>query len=150
MLNVANLNRMESSRIPSNFDPRPANMRSIDLRAIDILRVDLLNVCHACAFTTILVPSVERALLDHTYSKTLQEDSLPLLIPESASHQLPASPSPLREELQPLQLPTSDLQEHTDFPNLLACHKGSKKPSKLDILKIKDLKTANRDRTKSK
>ena len=30
ILNVANLNRMESSQIPSNFDPRPANMRSID------------------------------------------------------------------------------------------------------------------------
>ena len=111
MLNVANLNRMESSQSPSNFDPRPANMCSVDLRAIDILRADLLNICHACAFTTILVPSVERVLHDHTYSKTLQEDSLPSLIPEYASHQLPTSPSPPREELQPLQLSTPDLQE---------------------------------------
>ena len=111
-LNVANLNRMESSQIPSNFDPRPANMRSVDLRAIDILRADLLNIGHACAFTNILVPSVDRALHDHTYSKTLQEDSQPSLIPESALHQLPASPSsPPQEELQPLQFPALDPQE---------------------------------------
>ena len=32
-------------------------------------------------------------------------------------------------------------------PYLLACH-GQQKPSKLDILKIKDLKTTNRDRKK--
>ena len=86
-------------------------MHSVDLRAIDILEADLLNICHACAFTTILMPSVERALHDHTYSKTLQEDSLPSFIPESASHQLPASPSPLQEELQLLQLPTPNPQE---------------------------------------
>ena len=73
MLNVANLNWMESSWIPSDFDPRPANMHSGDLRAIDMLEADLLNVCHACAFTTIVVPSVERALHDYTYSKTVQE-----------------------------------------------------------------------------
>ena len=111
-LNVANLNQMESSRIPRNFDPRPANIRSVDLLAIDILRADLLNIGHACAFTTILVPSVDRALHDHTYGKILQEDILPSLIPESASHQLPASPSlPLQEELQPLQFPAADLLE---------------------------------------
>ena len=110
-LNVANLNRMESSRIPSNFDPRPANMRSVDLGAVDILRADLLNIGHACAFTTILVPSVERALHDHTYSKILQEDALPSLIPESQSHQLPASPRPTPQELQPLRLPAPDLPE---------------------------------------
>ena len=96
---------------PKQLYPRPANMHSVDLKAIHILRADLLNVCRACTFTTILVPSVERALHDHTYSKTLQEDSLPSLILEYASHQLPASPSPPREELQPLQLPTPDLQE---------------------------------------
>ena len=84
-LHVANLNRMESSRIPSNFD---SNTHSVDLGAIDILRADLLNIGHACAFTTILVPSVERALHDHTYNKTLHEDTISLPIPESASHQL--------------------------------------------------------------
>ena len=87
-LNVANLNQMESSQIPSNFDPRPANMHSVDLRAIDILRADLLNIGHACAFTNILVPSVDRALHDHTYSKTLQEDSQPSLISDTSCQHL--------------------------------------------------------------
>ena len=86
-------------------------MHSVDLRAIDILRADLLTICHACAFTIILVSSVEELLHDHTYSKSPQEDSLPSLIPESASQQLPAFPSPLQKELQPLQLPTPDQQE---------------------------------------
>lgn len=75
-LNVANLNRMESSWIPSNFDPRPFNMHSADLGAIDILRTDLLNIDYACELTTILVPSVERALRDHRYNKTVQEDPM--------------------------------------------------------------------------
>ena len=84
-------------------------MCSVDMRAIDILRADLINTFYTCAFTTIQEPSVERALHDHIYSKILQEDSLTSMIPESASHQLPASPTLLQEELQPLQLPTPDL-----------------------------------------
>ena len=55
---------------------------------------------------------MDRALHDHTYSKTLQEDSRPSLIPESASHHLPASSSPPpQEELLPLQFPALDPQE---------------------------------------
>ena len=107
-INVENLNRRKSSRIPSKFDPRPFNMRTVNnAKAIDTLRADLLNVGHACTFTSILVPSVEKALQDHTYHKTLPNDSASCFVTDSTSQQssptsqqsLPTSPSPPQQEL---------------------------------------------------
>ena len=56
-------------RVPSNYDPRPINLRETSSTTVDNLRADLLLLPQPCAFLTILVPQVERALHDHTYSK---------------------------------------------------------------------------------
>jgi len=46
-------------------------MPPADTRAIDILTADLLNISHGCVLPVFqYIPSVERTLHDHTYSKT--------------------------------------------------------------------------------
>lgn len=61
------LKRSRNPRTPNEFDPRPAALRSCDPDAVDQLRADLLSQSQQCAFLTILVPSVEKALHDHHY-----------------------------------------------------------------------------------
>jgi len=63
------LKRSRNPRTPSEFDPRPLHMRSPDPDAVDRLRADLLLLGQPSALLTILVPTVEKALHDHTYCK---------------------------------------------------------------------------------
>ena len=56
------------SRTPSNFDPRPINLHQPDSEALETLRCDLINLDQPCAFTKILIPSVDKVLHDHSYS----------------------------------------------------------------------------------
>ena len=82
-INAVNLNRRESSRTPTNYDPRPSHLRATDTKALDILRADLLSINQPCAFNCILVPSVERALHDHTYSRKVGVDTMTSLVSET-------------------------------------------------------------------
>ena len=84
---MVNLNRRESSRTPTNYDPRPLHLRSVDTKALDILRTDLLNINQHSALNCILVPCCERALHEHTYSRQLEGDTSES-VPE-ASYPLP-------------------------------------------------------------
>ena len=68
------LKRPRNPRTPSEFDPRPLHLRCPNPDAVDELRSDLLVLGQPCAFLTILVPTVNKALNDHTYSK---QDSSP-------------------------------------------------------------------------
>ena len=86
-INVVNLSCQESSRIPTNYDPRPLHLHSVDAKALDILRADLLNINRHSAFNCILVPCCKRALHDHTYSRQLEGDTSES-VPE-ASHPPP-------------------------------------------------------------
>ena len=88
-INAVNLNRRESSRTPSTFDPRPLHLRSASTKALDILRADLLSFNQPSAFNSILVPCPERALRDHSYSRKPEGDT-----PDSATEAAQQPPTP--------------------------------------------------------
>lgn len=110
-INSVSLNRRESSRTPSNFDPRPLHFRSVDTKALDVFRADLLNLNQPSAFDRILFPCPKRALHDHSYCKkpdgdldlaaieTVQEPFRPADCPLSAS-EMKARCMIVKEELK--------------------------------------------------
>ena len=87
-------------RVPCNYDPRPIQMWETNLTAVDKLRADLLSLPQPCAFLSILVPDVERALHDHTYTSKLMTDNTIGLDQETTTVHLKETIPFSQEELQ--------------------------------------------------
>ena len=69
--------------VPSNY-PRLISMCETSSTTVDNLRVNLLLLSQPYAFLLFLVPQVECALHDHTYSKPA-EDAIDDLVQQSTS-----------------------------------------------------------------
>ncbi len=66
------------------YDPRPLSLRHGSTTALEQLRCDLINLPQQCALTNILIPSVEKIQLDHSYT-TLTDQDKPLEPPINCS-----------------------------------------------------------------
>lgn len=62
------------TRTASQFDPRPEEFAISDLVAIENLRCRLLQLNKPCAFTQLLIPSVDKIDHDHSYCNRLAAD----------------------------------------------------------------------------
>ena len=77
-----------TTRVASEFDPRPKSMRVDDPKACEELRCRLLALNKPCAFLHILVPDTDKVFHDHNYAQrpcdtTPQTEYVPIITPSS-------------------------------------------------------------------
>lgn len=83
-------------RTSTNYDPRPPHLRCTNRLEIDKLRADLLSLGQPCALLTILVPDVNLALHDHTYTKEpVDKETIQTQMHSHLTYPCPYSPEEL-------------------------------------------------------